>query len=112
LINPKTSAEKKAVAFVDQLLKKPYSPTGVISADHEEIIEFINTELPEELRGKDTNERRIKSRIINKAIELYPDLIGKHTNQYGRYETSVFVKGSYQSNRTVRTSIMLAGELL
>jgi hypothetical protein len=112
LISPKTSAEKKAVAFAEWLFKKPHSPTGIIQADDKEIKDFINSELPEKLRGKDRSERKIKMRIINKAKELYPNIIDTHKSDNGRHETSVFVKGSYQSNRTVRTSLMLAGELL
>ena len=109
---PKTILEKKAVAFAEWLLKKPYSRAGVIQADDKEIKEFINTELPEKLRGKDKSDRKIKMRIINKVKELYPNKIEISKNQYGRHETRVFVKNSFQSARTVRTPLMLAGELL
>jgi hypothetical protein len=111
-LSPKTTLEKKAVAFAEWLLKKPYSPAGVIQADDKEIKEFINTELPEKLRGKDKSDRKIKMRIINKVRELYPGKIEISKNQYGRHETRVFVKNSFQSTRTVRTPLMLAGELL
>jgi hypothetical protein len=107
LIPPKTSAEKKAVALAEWLFKKPYSPTGIIQADDKEIKDFINTELPDKLRGKDKSERKIKMRIINKVKELYPDIIGTHKSDNGRHETSVFVKNSFQPNRTVRNPLML-----
>jgi hypothetical protein len=94
------------------LLKKPYSPAGVIQADDKEIKEFINTELPEKLRGKDKSDRKIKMRIINKAKELYPGKIEINKNQYVRHKTSVFVKNSFQLKRTARTPLFLAGELL
>lgn len=112
LIPLKTTLEKKAVAFAEWLFKKPYSPTGVIQADDKEIKEFINTELPEKLRGKDKNDRKIKMRIINKAKELYPGKIEINKNPNGRHKTSVFVKNSFQSQRTVRIGVMLAGEML
>jgi len=111
LILPKTTAEKRTVAFVEKFLQKPHSPTGVIQADDKEIKEIING-LPEELRSKDKNERKVKERIINKAKELYPGIIEIRKSPHGRHETSVYVKDSYQSNRTVRTPIMLAGEFL
>jgi hypothetical protein len=111
-LSPKTTLEKKAVAFAEWLLKKPYSPTGVIQADDKEIKEFINTELPEKLRGKDKSDRKIKMRIINKVRELYPNKIEISKNQYVRHETGVFVKDSFQLKRTVRTPLFLAGELI
>ena len=112
LIPPKTSAEKKAVALAEWLFKKPHSPTGIIQADDKEIKEFINSELPEKLRGKDKSERKIKMRIINKVKELYPDIIDTHKSDNGRHETSVFIKNSFQPNRTVRTPLMLAGVMV
>ena len=112
LIYPKSTAEKKAVAFAEWLFKKPHSPTGIIQADDKEIKEFINSELPEKLRGKDKSERKIKMRIINKVKELYPDIIDTHKSDNGRHEISVFIKNSFQPNRTVRTPLILAGVML
>ena len=112
LIPPRTSLERKAVVFADWLYKKPYSPTGIKQADDKEIKEFINSVLDEKLRGKDKSVRKIKMRLINKVKELYPDIICTHKSNDGRHETSVFVKNSFQTNRTVRTSLMLAGEML
>jgi hypothetical protein len=112
LIPPRTSLEKKAVALFDWLSKKPHSPTGIIQAGDKEIKDFINSDLPEELRGTDKNERKIKMRIINKVKELYPNIIDTHKSDNGRHETSVFIKNSFQSNRTVRTPLMLAGVML
>lgn len=111
MIPLKTTLEKKAVAFAEWLFKKPYSPTGIIQADDKEIKEFINDELDEKLRGKDKSDRKIKMRIINKAKELYPGRIEINKNPNGRHKTSVFVKNSFQSERTVRTPLFLAGEM-
>jgi hypothetical protein len=109
---PKTSLEQKAIKLIESLRTKPRSPTGIKSMDNTEIKEFINEDLPEDLRGKDKNIRRFKARIINKAKELYPNLIDVHKNKDGRHETTIFIKETFQSKGAVRAPHMLAGVML
>jgi hypothetical protein len=98
-IIPKTSLELKAVSLVDKLRIKPRSRTGEVFLDNSELTKFLTTELPEELRSNDSNLRRVKKKVIEKAKSLFPDSIFINKSKYGRHETRIVLKESYQSNR-------------
>ena len=109
-VHKDTTAEQKVNLLMTKLEDMSQTWSGKKSLDHLDLKEFVKT-LPEKLRGKDTNERRLISRILKKAEEMYPDKVKIHKNEGSRHESSIFLK-SYQSKGTVRTPMFLAGELL
>jgi hypothetical protein len=111
-VHKETTLEQKVSILVDKLKNKRKSWSGKISMDHGELKEFVNTELPEELRGTDKNDRRLIDRIIKKAREMYPNLIEISKSKNGRHENSICLKQTYQSNGAVRIPLFLSGELL
>ena len=91
-VTPRTSLESKAVKLVEKLKVKPHSRTGEVFMDNSELTTFLKTELPEELHSKDTNIRRVKKRVIEKARCLFPESIFVNKSKYGRHETRVIFK--------------------
>lgn len=61
--------------LVEKLKVKPRSRTGEVFMDNSELTIFLKTELPDELCSKDTNIRRVKKRVIEKARFLFPESI-------------------------------------
>jgi len=98
-IIPRTTLELKAVSLVERLRIKPRSRTGEVFLDNTELTNFLTKELPEELRSEDSNLRRVKKRVIEKAKSLFPNAISINKSKYGRHETRIIFKESYQSNR-------------
>jgi hypothetical protein len=98
-IVPKTTLECKAISLVDKLRIKPRSRTGEVFLDNKELTKFLTTELPEELRSNDSNLRRVKKRVMEKAKSLFPNAISINKSMYGRHETRIIFKETYQSNR-------------
>jgi hypothetical protein len=101
-IIPRTTLELKAVSLVERLRIKPRSRTGEVFMDNSELTNFLTKELPEELRTEDSNLRRVKKRVIEKAKSLFPDSIFINKSNYGRHETRIVLKESYQSKGTVQ----------
>jgi len=91
-VTPRTSLESKAVKLVEKLKVKPRSRTGEVFMDNSELTTFLKTELPDELHSKDTNIRRVKKRVIEKARSLFPESIFVNKSKYGRHETRVIFK--------------------
>jgi regulator of replication initiation timing len=98
-IIPNTTLEHKAMKLVERLKIKPRSRTGEVFMDNKDIAKFLTTELPEDLRTEDTNLRRVKKRVIEKAKSLFPDSILINKSKYGRHETRIVLKESYLCNR-------------
>jgi hypothetical protein len=96
---PTTTLEHKAMKLVERLKVKPRSRTGEVFLDNSELTKFLTTELPEELRSNDSNLRRVKKRVIEKAKSLFPNAISINKSKYGRHETRIIFKEPYQSNR-------------
>jgi hypothetical protein len=109
-VHKDTTAEKKVYLLLEKLKEMSDTWSGKKSLDPGELKEFVRS-LPEKLRGKDTNERRLISRILKKAEQMYPNKVEIHKNEGSRHEASIFLK-SYQSKGMVRTPLFLAGELL
>jgi hypothetical protein len=101
-IIPRTTLELKAVSLVDKLRIKPRSRTGEVFMDNSELTNFLTKELPEELRSEDSNLRRVKKRVIEKAKSLFPDSILINKSKHGRHETRIILKESYLSKGTVQ----------
>ena len=101
-ITARTTLELKAVSLVCKLRIKPRSRTGEVFMDNSELNNFLTKELPEELRSDDSNLRRVKKRVIEKAKSLFPDSILINKSKYGRHETRIVLKESYLCKGTVQ----------
>jgi hypothetical protein len=99
---PSTNLEHKAMKLVERLKVKPRSRTGEVFLDNTELTKFLTTELPEELRSQDSNLRRVKKRVIEKARELFPESVLINKSKHGRHETRIILKESYLCRGTVR----------
>jgi len=102
VIIPRTTLELKAVSLVDKLRIKPRSRTGEVFMDNSELTNFLINELPEELRTEDSNLRRVKKRVIEKAKSLFPDSIFINKSKHGRHETRIILNESYVCKGTVQ----------
>jgi hypothetical protein len=98
-IIPKTTLEQKAVKLMESLKIKPRNRAGEVFLDNKELTNFLVKELPDELRTNDSNLRRVKKRVIEKTRSLFPGSISINKSKYGRHETRIIYKESYQSNR-------------
>jgi hypothetical protein len=101
-IIPKTPLEHKALKLMETLRFKPRSRNGETFMDNTDLTTFLTTELPESLRSEDTNLRRVKKRVIDKAKSLFPDCIQINKSKYGRHETRIIFKESYLCKGTVQ----------
>jgi hypothetical protein len=101
-IIPKTSLEHKALKLIETLRFKPRSRNGETFMDNSDLTNFLTNELPESLRSEDSNLRRVKKRVIDKAKSLFPECIQINKSKYGRHETRIIFKESYLCKGTVR----------
>jgi hypothetical protein len=106
-IIPKTSLEHKALKLIETLRFKPRSRNGETFMDNTDLTTFLTTELPESLRSEDTNLRRVKKRVIDKAKSLFPECIQINKSKYGRHETRIIFKESYLSNTANRNGTLI-----
>ena len=98
-IIPKTTLERKATELVTRITGKIKPGKNEVFMDNAELNHFFKSELPEELKSNDTNLRRVKKRVIEKAKQLFPDNVFINKSKYGRHETRIVFKQPYQSNR-------------
>ena len=96
---PRTTLEKKATELVTRITGKIKPGKSEVFMDNTELNHFFKSELPEALKSNDTNMRRVKKRVIEKAKQLFPDSIFINKSKYGRHETRIVFKQPYQSNR-------------
>jgi hypothetical protein len=96
---PKTTLERKAAELVTCIAGKIKPGKNEVFMDNIGLNQFLKSELPEELRSSDTNLRRVKKRVMEKAKQLFPDNVFINKSKYGRHETRIVFKQSYQSNR-------------
>jgi len=99
---PRTTLELKAISLVERLRIKPRSRNGEVFMDNSELTKFLTQELPTELRSEDSNLRRVKKRVIEKAKSLFPDSIFINKSKYGRHETRIILTESYLCKGTVQ----------
>jgi hypothetical protein len=98
-IIPHTTLERKATELVTRITGKMKPGKSEVFMDNAEINHFLKSELPEELKSNDTNLRRVKKKVIEKAKQLFPDYIFINKSKYGRHETRIIFKQPYLSNR-------------
>jgi hypothetical protein len=106
-IIPQTTLELKAVSLIEKMRIKPRSRNGEVFLDNSELTKFLTAELPENLRSEDSNLRRVKKRVIEKAKSLFPDSVFINKSKYGRHETRIIFKESYLSNTANRNGTLV-----
>jgi hypothetical protein len=97
-IIPKTTLEHKATELVTRITGKIKSGKNEVFMDNAELNHFLKCELPEELKSNDTNLRRVKKRVMEKAKQLFPDSIFINKSKHGRHETRIVFKQPYLCN--------------
>jgi len=99
---PKTSLDCKAVELFEHLNKvKPRH--GNVFMDSSELNQFLEHGLTEDLRGTDTNLRRVKKKVIERARDLFPDMIKIDKLKGGRHETRIVLKDRTDCTRRLGT---------
>ena len=106
-ILPKTTLERKATELVTCIAGKMKPGKSEVFMDNIGLNHFFKSELPEELKSNDTNLRRVKKRVIEKAKQLFPDSIFINKSKYGRHETRIVFKQSYLSNEANRNGTLI-----
>jgi hypothetical protein len=98
-IIPKTSLERKATELITCITGKIKPGKSEVFMGNAELNHFLKSELPDELKSNDTNLRRVKKRVIEKAKQLFPESIFINKSKYGRHETRIVFKQPYLCNR-------------
>ena len=94
-IIPETSLEHKAAALVEHLKEKVKPRNNEVFLNSREIITFLKTEIPEELRLKDIkNPRQAKKDILEKAVKLFSNSVMIVKNKSGNKVTGIALKPS------------------
>jgi predicted type IV restriction endonuclease len=94
-IIPSTTLEIKAAALVEHLKGQVKPRSGEVFLNSREIINYLKTEIPEELRLKDIkNPRQAKKDILEKAVKLFSDTVLIIRNKSGNKVTGIALKPS------------------
>jgi hypothetical protein len=95
-IIPETTLEHKACAIVEHLKEKVKPRNDAVFMKSSEIIEFLKTDLPENLRLKEDvrNPRQVKKDILEKAVKLFSDTVFIIKNKSGNKVTGIALKPS------------------
>jgi hypothetical protein len=94
-IIPSTTLEIKAAALVEHLKEQVKPRSGEVFLNSREIINYLKTEIPEELRLKDIkNPRQAKKDILEKAVKLFSDTVLIIRNKSGNKVTGIALKPS------------------
>jgi hypothetical protein len=100
-IIPQTSLELKACALVDHLKEKVKPRNQEVFLNSREIVDFLKTEVPEDLRLKDVkNPRQAKKDILEKAVKLFSDTVMIVKNRSGNKVTGIALKPSVKRRYT------------
>jgi hypothetical protein len=100
-IIPQTTLEIKAAALVDHLKEEVKPRNGEIFLNSREIINYLKTEITEELRLKDIkNPRQAKKDILEKAVKLFSDTVLIIRNKSGNKVTGIALKPSVKRRYT------------
>jgi len=93
---PSTTLEHKASALIDHLKEKVKPRNDAIFMNSKEIINFMKSELPEDLRLKEDirNPRQAKKDLIEKAVKLFSDSVQIIRNKSGNKVTGIALKPS------------------
>jgi len=96
---PTSKTELRAFELVEKLKKTPERNHAVFLTSRE-IMDFLKDDLPEEYRvnSKVKNPRQIKKDVIEKAVELYPDLVFTSKKRTGNKEVRLVYNQKINSN--------------
>ena len=101
---PHTTLDLKAYAVVEYLKEKVKPRNNEIFMNSREIITFLKTEIPEELRLKDIkNPRQAKKDILEKAVKLFSNSVMIIKNKSGNKVTGIALKPSMKRMDTMNT---------
>jgi hypothetical protein len=96
-----TTLEIKAAALVEHLKEYVKPRSGEVFLNSREIINYLKTEIPEELRLKDIkNPRQAKKDILEKAVKLFSDTVLIIRNKSGNKVTGIALKPSVKRRDT------------
>ena len=86
----------KASALIEHLKEKVRPRNDAVFMNSKEIIKFMKSELPEDLRHKDDirNPRQAKKDILEKAVKLFSDSVFIIRNKSGNKVTGIALKPS------------------
>ncbi len=98
---PHTSLELKAVSIVEHLKENVKPRNDAVFMNSREIINYLKTEIPEELRLKDIrNPRQAKKDILEKAVKLFSNTVMIIKNKSGNKVTGIALKPSVKCTDT------------
>lgn len=98
---PETTLERKAYALVEHLKEKVQPRNNQVFLNSKEIVSFMKTELPEDLRLKDVrNPRQAKKDVLEKAVKLFSDTVMIITNLSGNKVKGIALKPSVSRKHT------------
>lgn len=98
---PETTLERKAYALVEHLKEKVQPRNNQVFLNSKEIVSFMKTELPEDLRLKDVrNPRQAKKDVLEKAVKLFSDTVMIITNLSGNKVKGIALKPSAKRKHT------------
>jgi hypothetical protein len=100
-IIPSTTLEIKAASLVEYLKEDVKPRNGEVFLNSREIINYLKTEITEELRLKDIrNPRQAKKDILEKAVKLFSDTVLIIRNKSGNKVTGIALKPSVKCRYT------------
>ncbi len=98
---PETTLERKACALVEHLKEKVQPRNNQVFLNSKEIVSFMKTELPEDLRLKDVrNPRQAKKDVLEKAVKMFSDTVMIITNLSGNKVKGIALKPSVNRKYT------------
>jgi hypothetical protein len=99
---PSTTLEHKASALIEHLKEKVRPRNDAVFMNSKEIINFMKSELPEDLRLKEDirNPRQAKKDILEKAVKLFSGSVFIIRNKSGNKVTGIALKPSVSRRDT------------
>jgi|SRR5450759_1704135 hypothetical protein len=98
---PLTTLDLKACELVEHLKDGVKPRNNEVFMNSREIINYLKTELPPELRLKDiSNPRQAKKDILNRAVKLFPNTVCIVRNKSGNKVTGLALTQSAKRNCT------------
>ena len=98
---PHTTLDLKASELVEYLKEDVKPRNNEVFLNSREIIHYLKTFIPEELRLKDiTNPRQAKKDILERAVKLFPDIVCIVKNKSGNKTAGLALKPSAKRTDT------------
>jgi hypothetical protein len=88
----KTSLERKAVELLNHIQTNVKTRHNDIYMNNAELTYFFKYEISEDLRTNDSNLRRVKKKVIDKAVKMFPECLFISKSKNGRHETILVLK--------------------